>query len=461
MPGPPLEVLALAQPQEGGHHVGDVEPDHRDGRDRGVGGAVPQVRQAEYERAAGGEPDRVSRRPGPLVHPVPQGGAGQRAVPGESIDHPRVRGDRRHAAEQLGADHDEHYHLGGGRAQGVDEDLDGRFTGGRGHRGGVVLDAEGKPDQQDPAGEQGDDDGHHDSARAAARRRVRFLGHVRRCVVAGEGVLGHQQADREHVEGAVPAGEVDDRGEHEVGRLVVRRVEGEEADDEQYADDVPPDAHVVQQRDQPDAELVQQAVHKQHARVDDDGDPVVGRRAEHQVQPRVDEERRAEVNARGDRDLAEEVEPPGEPRPRRGVVLGQLGGPVVQAAGGGVAGAHFGHGQADHQGHHADERPAPDDGDRAADDHPVAVQRQAAGEDRNDGERDGEVGESRHAPAQLLGVAHLVEALLVLGHRRAVIDGHGSSSLVTRRARRGVVLPGGTPGRLTWPLCPNGLVSDH
>jgi hypothetical protein len=54
-----------------------------------------------------------------------------------------------------------------------------------------------------------------------------------------------------------------------------------------------------------------------------------------------------------------------------------------------------------------------------------------------------------------------VEALLVLGHRRAVIDGHGSSSLVTRRARRGVVLPGGTPGRLTWPLCPNGLVSDH
>jgi hypothetical protein len=40
---------------------------------------------------------------------------------------------------------------------------------------------------------------------------------------------------------------------------------------------------------------------------------VVGGRAEHEVQPGVDEERGAEVDARGDRDLAEEVEPAGEP----------------------------------------------------------------------------------------------------------------------------------------------------
>ena len=40
--------------------------------------------------------------------------------------------------------------------------------------------------------------------------------------------------------------------------------------DDQDAEDVPPDADVIEQRDQPDAELVQQPVQEQHARVDHD-----------------------------------------------------------------------------------------------------------------------------------------------------------------------------------------------
>ena len=230
----------------------------------------------------------------------------------------------------------------------------------------------------------------------------------------------------------MPAGEVDDLGEHEMGRLVVRRIERQQAHDEQDADDVPPDADVVQQRDQPDAELVQQAVHEQHAPVDDHGDPVVGGRAEHQVQPGVDEERGAEVDPGRDRDLAQEVEPAGEPGPGRPVARRQLGRPVVQPARGREAGADLGHGQPDHQGHHADERPAPDDGDRSAGDHPVAVQRHAAGQDRDDRERHGEVRESGHPPAQFLRVAHLVQALLVIGQRSRcpcprglLVDRHG------------------------------------
>src|SRR5579863_2521097 len=53
---------------------------------------------------------------------------------------------------------------------------------------------------------------------------------------------------------------------------------------------------------------------------------------------------------------------------------------------------------------------------------PVAVQRQASRENRNDRERDREVREATHAPIQLLGVAHLVELFDVALHLRRSID---------------------------------------
>ena len=67
---------------------------------------------------------------------------------------------------------------------------------------------------------------------------------------------------------------------------------------------------------------------------------------------------------------------------------------------------------------------------RAAGDHPVAVQRHAAGQDGDDRERHGEVREAGHPAAQFLRVAHLVQALLVLGNRPGrpggvLVDRHG------------------------------------
>ena len=57
------------------------------------------------------------------------------------------------------------------------------------------------------------------------------------------------------------------------GRLVMRRDEGQHRDDDEHAEEVPPDADVVEQRHQPDAEVVQDAVDGQHDRVDDHRDP--------------------------------------------------------------------------------------------------------------------------------------------------------------------------------------------
>ena len=170
-------------------------------------------------------------------------------------------------------------------------------------------------------------------------------------------------------------------------------------------------ADVVQQRDEAHAEGVEQAVQQQDAGEQCDGVDGCRRQAELQLEQCVQEERRAEVDACGDRDLAQEVEPAGEPGPRRSVARRELGRPVVESARGRIARAHLGHREPDEQRHHADQRPAPDDQGRPTGVHAVAVQRQAPRENRDDGERDGEVRERRQMARELLRVAELVQPL--------------------------------------------------
>src|SRR5215470_16513952 len=106
----------------------------------------------------------------------------------------------------------------------------------------------------------------------------------------------------------------------------MRGDECEHGYDDQHADDVPPYADVVEQRDQPDSELVQQTVQEQHASVDDDGDPGLRRYIPLEGEERVDKERGSEVNARCHGAVAEDVKQPREQSPGGGVVLPDLGG---------------------------------------------------------------------------------------------------------------------------------------
>ena len=123
------------------------------------------------------------------------------------------------------------------------------------------------------------------------------------------------------------------------------------------------------------------------------------------------EEGRSPVGHRGhDGDEAREVEP-------AGVVAGfdaaQLARPPVDATGGGVGRHELGHAQADDEDEDGDERPAQRDGDGAAV-VPAEVERgEAARQNRDDRERDGEVGEPGPRPAQLLLVAEFRKLLLV------------------------------------------------
>ena len=102
-------------------------------------------------------------------------------------------------------------------------------------------------------------------------------------------------------------------------------------------------------------------------------------------------------------------------------------GPPVDAARRRVGGHQLGHREADDQDEHAEDRPGPRDRDRAAVVEAGAEVREAAGEDRDDRERDREVGETRPTAMQVLLVAELGEASFVLAHLRHF--GHRATSI--------------------------------
>ena len=186
----------------------------------------------------------------------------------------------------------------------------------------------------------------------------------------------------------------------------------EDRDDQEHAAHVPPGRDVVDHRQKPWAEHVDQPVQRDDHRVRQEDVALGERVAEPQVHERRDERRRSEVDRRRDGDLPDEVEPPREPAPPGAA---QPGRPVVEAAGGRVGRGDLAHRQRDEDAEAADEEPAPGDGHRAAPSDRDVVRGQTAGEDGDDGERDGEVREATPAAQELLGVAEAVERLLVLG----------------------------------------------
>src|ERR1019366_7108779 len=106
----------------------------------------------------------------------------------------------------------------------------------------------------------------------------------------------------------------------------------------------------------------------------------------------------------------------------RPVLAAELRRPVVETTGRRVARADFRHREADDDDHDSDERPADVHVDRAAVEHGDAVRGQAPRQDRDDRERDSEVGEAPHPPQQFLGVPEPMESLGIAvnslnGHR--------------------------------------------
>ncbi len=252
-------------------------------------------------------------------------------------------------------------------------------------------------------------------------------------VVAGEGVLGEQQADRRYVERVGPAGVVDELGEDERRRLVVVGDEGQGADDHGDTAQVPPDADGVEHADEADPEEVERGVQQQDAQEDQERRAGSGHEPEAEVEEGAGEQGRAVVDAGDGAEQAEQVQPARVPAP---AASAEPVGHVVERTGGGVGAGHLGQGEthAEHEEAYAD--PAPQHHRRAAGAHAEAVQRHAAGEDGYDGEADGEVAEAAHPAGEDGLVAEFPEALflVLLGWSLAVLagcpigSGHGGTS---------------------------------
>ena len=185
-------------------------------------------------------------------------------------------------------------------------------------------------------------------------------------------------------------------------------------DDHGHTGDVPPHADVVEGRDELNPERIDQTMEEEDQRV---GEQDPSSRDQVAVDVGADEEvdrgRKAEVDARGDGHLTDEVEPAGEPTPRRRVPLGKFRGPVIQAARGRVRRTDLRHREADEQRERTHDDPAERHRLGAAGEQREVEGGDPAGQDRDDREADREVGEPTHAAFQLLGVAQLVKPISV------------------------------------------------
>ena len=256
-----------------------------------------------------------------------------------------------------------------------------------------------------------------------------------------------------------PAASLVLRLECEEGHAGLIRLAEQEYQDHHGGDDgdVPPHAHLVEQRDQVDARDVQdEADGQQYAHrdqrpgqdrrltsLDELGCVAVGdiEGAEYRRHDRHVEELGGGIGDAGhDRELPDQVEPRGPPAPGDALHAAR---PVVQATGGRICRGHFSHRGRDGQHEEGDERPTDEARRGTCPGEAVVVEDHGAGQDRDDREADGEVAEAAHAAEQLLGVSQLMQVANVL------LDGlfarslrHVGVSLLPTRGWRLEVHPG-------------------
>ena len=121
----------------------------------------------------------------------------------------------------------------------------------------------------------------------------------------------------------------------------------------------------------------------------------------------------AVVNSRDGGDQPDIIQPCREPRPNRAT---QFGRPVIHSAGSWDRRTQFRHAERDCQGPHADQRPADQHFTRSTHAQAVVEQRDRAGQDRNNGKRQSEIGKAPKPAQQFLRIAKVLQVLRIRGH---------------------------------------------
>ena len=142
--------------------------------------------------------------------------------------------------------------------------------------------------------------------------------------------------------------------------------------------------------------------------------------------------RRGDVYSGSDGDLADHVEPRGDPGPAAATESVR---PIIQPASGGVRRSKFGHARGDAQGEQAHNRPADGIDNWPGKFEPITVEQDCARQHRDDREGDREIGETAHLAEQLLSIAELAKVFhILLDDFFARFAGHRGEKVLSRPA---------------------------
>ena len=186
---------------------------------------------------------------------------------------------------------------------------------------------------------------------------------------------------------------------------------------------MPPDADIIQQGDKAHAKYIERGMQSEYDGEDQQGCPLCGgigktgdcgNGGEPGMKQRVNGDSCTIVNARSDSELTNQVKPAGEPSPTRSA---KLRSPVIQAASRRKCRSQFSHAQRNDHDKDSDQRPA-DRGRRISGSSRDQVKEcNTPTKDRDDGERDSEVGEATHGTEEFLCVAQGMQAFHITGDK--------------------------------------------
>ena len=208
------KVLAVPESESNRDPIRDVQPDGRDTvrdhqlptkievvrfipRCRGERNAAPQTRESQDEGQCAGEPNCPDGRLGFGVHPVEELVPRDSSITGESVHHTGIGCDGKHATTRLIVSHkvafsrgnglpaevhapDDNHHQNDGTlgAYCIEEDLGHRLTCWGVERSVQILNRKQQPEDQEPAQNRGDADGHDNTNRPGHGGIVSFLRHL-------------------------------------------------------------------------------------------------------------------------------------------------------------------------------------------------------------------------------------------------------------------------------------------
>lgn len=224
-------------------------------------------------------------------------GSGHGSITREGVDHTRIGCDRGTTTEELGQQEDDQQQKCPSVTNRVQEDLDNRVSRIRVEDTVEILDSKGKRKEVSESSNKGDTDSHHDSDWSSNIGVHGLLGHVGRGIITGHGELRLEKTQKDHIDGAAPAGVVDEMCENKRSRGLVLGLDENRDQDDDDASNVHPDRGGIHDSNVPDEKGVDESVDDEDHKVDQDNMPAFVYPSCLERNDRAQQKRQTEINS--------------------------------------------------------------------------------------------------------------------------------------------------------------------